>query len=51
MELNYLRDAFSDDFMQDCGWTVDEYGRVKQKGIQIYKPGYVNAIDKILKGV
>ena len=49
MELNALRDAISDEFMQHRGWTVDKYGRVKEKGIQVYKPGYVNAIKKVLK--
>lgn len=50
MELKALREAISDDFMQHRGWTADEYGRIKEKGIQVYKPGYISAIDKILKG-
>ncbi len=50
-ELKALREAISDDFIKDRGWTVDDYGRVKEKGIQVYKPGYVTAIKKILKEV
>lgn len=49
MELTALRDAISDELMKYHGWTVDDYGRVKEKGIQVYKPGYVNAIKKVLK--
>jgi hypothetical protein len=30
------------------GWTVDAQGRVKNKGMQLYKAGYVTAIKKIL---
>ncbi|MBK5246737.1 MAG: hypothetical protein JJE49_05625 [Peptostreptococcaceae bacterium] len=51
MEIKALREAISDDFMQHRGWTVDDYGRVKEKGVQVYKPGYVSAIDKVLKGI
>jgi hypothetical protein len=50
-ELKALREAISDDFMKDRGWTFDDYGRVKEKGIQVYKPGYVSAIKKVLKEV
>lgn len=48
MELKALREAISNDFMEHRGWTVDEYGRVKEKGILVYKPGYVSAIKKVL---
>lgn len=48
MEIKALREAISDDFMTYRGWTVDEYGRIKEKGVQVYKPGYVNAIKKVL---
>ncbi len=48
-ELKALREAISDDFMKDRGWTVDNYGRVKEKSFQVYKPGYVSAIKKVLK--
>jgi len=50
MELKALREAISDELMQHRGWTVDDYGRVKEKGVQVYKPGYVTAIKKILEG-
>ena len=48
MEITALRAAISDDFMNHRGWTVDEYGRVKEKGILVYRPGYVSAIKKVL---
>ena len=51
MELKALREAISDDFMNHRGWNVDDHGRVKEKGVLVYKPGYVNAIKKILKEV
>lgn len=51
MEIKALREAISDDFMQHRGWTVDDYGRVKEKGFQVYKPGYVSAIEKVLKKI
>lgn len=50
-ELDALRDAISDEFMKHQGWTTDEYGRVKEKGIQIYKAGYVTAIKKVLNDI
>ena len=48
-ELKALREAISDDFMKDRGWTVDDYERVKEKSIQVYKPRYVTVIKKVLK--
>ena len=51
MELDALRHAISKEFMQYRGWTTDDRGRVKEKGVQIYKRGYVDAIKKILKNV
>lgn len=48
MEIKALREAISDDFMNQRGWTVDEYGRVKEKGSFVYRPGYVSAIKKVL---
>lgn len=48
-EIDALRSAISSDFMTHQGWTTDKYGRVKENGIQVYKPGYVTAIQKILK--
>ena len=49
MEVKALREAISDEFMAHRGWTVDEYGRVKEKGALVYKPGYVSAIKKVIK--
>jgi hypothetical protein len=51
MEIKALRDAISDELMKHHGWTVDDYGRVKEKGVQVYKPGYVSAIAKVLEGI
>lgn len=48
-EIDALRHAISDEFMNYRGWTVDEYGRVKEKDFQVYKAGYVSAIKKVLK--
>ncbi|MDO5294945.1 MAG: gamma-mobile-trio protein GmtX [bacterium] len=47
-EIDALRNAISDEFMNHQGWTTDNYGRVKENGIQVYKAGYRTAIQKIL---
>ena len=47
-ELFALEHAISDDLFSHQGWTVDAQGRVKNKGMQLYKAGYVTAIKKIL---
>ena len=47
-EIDALKNAISNEFMNHQGWTIDNYGRVKENGIQIYKAGYVTAIQKIL---
>lgn len=47
-ELDALREAISEDFMHNNGWTISN-GRVKQNGFTIYKLGYIDAIKKILK--
>ena len=47
-ELSALEHAVSDEFISYQGWTVDAQGRVKNKGMQLYKAGYVTAIKKIL---
>jgi hypothetical protein len=47
-ELSALEHAISDDLFSHQGWTVDAQGRVKNKGMQLYKAGYVTAIKKIL---
>ena len=48
-EIDALKDAVSDNFFKDRGWTTDEQGRVKEKGYPVYKTGYVTAIKKILE--
>jgi hypothetical protein len=50
-EIVALRYAVSDEFMKHQEWTTDEYGRIKEKGIQIYKAGYVTAIKKVLNDI
>lgn len=50
-EIDALRNAISKVFMKHQGWTTDNYGRVKEDGIQIYKAGYVTAIQKILNEI
>lgn len=47
-ELSSLEHAISDDLFSCQGWTADAQGRVKNKGMQLYKAGYVTAIKKIL---
>lgn len=47
-EIDALRNAISNEFMNTQGWTVDNYGRVKQNDFHVYKAGYVTAIQKIL---
>ena len=47
-EIEALKDAVSDKFFKERGWTTDEQGRVKEKGYPVYKAGYVTAIKKIL---
>lgn len=51
MEIEALRDAISDKLFKERGWIADEQGRVKEKGYQVYKVGYVTAIKKILEEV
>lgn len=48
VEIQALKDAISDEFIKDQGWTVYDNGKVKQKGAQVYRTGYVSAIKKIL---
>ena len=50
-EIDALRNAISNEFMNHQGWTTDNYGRVKENGIQVYKAGYVTAIQKILNKI
>lgn len=50
-EIDALKEAISDDFMEIQGWLREDNGRVTTtKGRSIYKPGYVTAIKKILDG-
>ena len=51
MEIAALKDAISDKFFKERGWTTDEQGRVKEKGYPVYKAGYVTAIKKVLKEI
>lgn len=48
IELDALEHAISDELFLYQGWTTDTQGRVKNKGMQLYKAGYVTAIKKIL---
>ncbi len=50
-EISALKDAVSDRFFKERGWTADEQGRVKEKGYPVYKTGYVTAIKKILEQI
>ena len=50
-EINALKDAVSDRFFNERGWTSDAQGRVKEKGYPVYKAGYVTAIKKILEQI
>lgn len=50
-EIDALKNAISNEFMNHQGWITDNYGRVKENGIQVYKAGYVTAIQKILNEI
>lgn len=50
-EIDALRNSISNELMNHHGWTIDNYGRVKENGIQVYKVGYVTAIQKILNKI
>lgn len=48
-EKEALQHAVSETFLQDEGWSQDDYGRVfNAKGRAIYKIGYLTALRKIL---
>lgn len=50
-EREALSYAISDQFLRAEGWTKDDYGRILNgKGRQILKPGFVQALQKILAG-
>ena len=52
-EIEALESAISEDFFNSQGWDINEKaGRVKdQHGRPLYKPGYINAIKKVLSEV
>lgn len=48
MEIEALRTAISDEFMERQRWIVLPTGQVKDEyGVEVYKRGYVNAITKL----
>ena len=47
-EINALEHAVSEEFLSHQDWIPDTQGRVKMKGMLLYKAGYVTAIKKIL---
>ncbi|ATC57980.1 gamma-mobile-trio protein GmtX [Vibrio anguillarum] len=49
IELEALRAAVSDEFMDDQRWVVMPTGQVKdENGIEVYKRGYVNGVLKLI---
>ncbi|MCD9527024.1 gamma-mobile-trio protein GmtX [Photobacterium carnosum] len=49
MEIEAVRVAISDDFFNSQNWVVMPTGQVKDEdGQEIYKRGYVNALNKML---
>lgn len=49
MEIEALKTAISDEFMDSQCWVVMPTGQVKNEdGTEVYKRGYVNAISKII---
>ncbi|WP_202436493.1 gamma-mobile-trio protein GmtX [Vibrio eleionomae] len=49
MELEALRAAISDKFMDSQRWVVMPTGQVKDEyGTEVYKRGYVNSLKKVL---
>lgn len=49
MEIEALRSAISDEFMNAQQWSIMPTGQVKDEdGSEIYKRGYVNAINKFI---
>ena len=47
-ELKELKNAISEDFIEERGWTITN-GRIKENGLTIYNRGYLEAINKILE--
>lgn len=49
IELEALKAAISDEFMDEQRWIVMPTGQVKdENGIEIYKRGYVNGLHKLI---
>ncbi|NWF38437.1 alpha/beta hydrolase [Mariprofundus sp. NF] len=49
-EVDALRHAISDDFLEAQGWTMIQSGRVNNHhGRPLYKPGYATGIRKLLE--
>lgn len=49
IEVEALRAAVSDEFMDDQRWIVMPTGQVKdENGIEVYKRGYVNGVLKLI---
>lgn len=52
MEIDALKAAVSEEFFECREWAVSPAGQVKDVNMrEIYKHGYVNAIQKILKAI
>jgi len=50
MERKAMRQALSEDFLKDEGWTVDSSGRIKNdKGRPIFAAGFATALRKIIE--
>ena len=50
-EKDALKHAVSESFFKNRGWTVEKNGRVEEKGIIVYKTGYMTAMEKILNEI
>lgn len=50
-EVEALKHAISDNLLNTQGWTVDNQGRIKYKNRAIFKPGFINAIKKVLDSI
>ena len=48
-ELEALRDAISSESMERKGLVKDNNGRIKIDGMELFKAGFFNAIEKIVK--
>ena len=48
-ELEALKDAISSESMERKGLVKDNNGRIKIDGMELFKAGFFNAIEKIVK--